>query len=198
MSQFDTDQTKFIKFNDNLNNYYYFRGGLDNGDIERLDKQLEGVSLQEGNTSGVINKSYRDSRIYWIPKSDEWLWLYNKIGMYAKRANDAMWNFDISFMNEQVQYTEYDESYQGKYDWHVDFGSGSSSMRKIAIVVQLSAPEEYEGGDLQFYTSKSVTTAPKDTGTVICFPTYFLHRVTPVTKGKRRSLVLWVSGKPFQ
>lgn len=155
-------------------------------------------NLFEGNVSGVVDKTYRDSRIQWLPKTDEWKWLYDKIGTFGYRANEAMWNFDISFMNEQVQYTEYDASYSGKYDWHVDFGAGVSSMRKIAIIVQLSDPSEYEGGELQFYTTKNVTVAPKDKGTVICFPTYFLHRVTSLTKGKRRSLVLWVSGNPFR
>jgi len=221
MSQFDTDNTKFIKFNANLNNYYFFRGGLTGDDIDRLDKQIynefvakasEGKgnvedteikskiaeNLFEGNVSGVVDKTYRDSRIQWLPNNEEWKWLYDKIGTFAFRANEAMWHFDISFMNEQIQYTEYDASYSGKYDWHVDFGSGVSSMRKIAIVIQLSDASDYEGGDLQFYTTKNVTTAPKDKGTVICFPTYFLHRVTNVTKGKRRSLVLWVSGNPFR
>jgi len=220
MSQFDTDHTKFIKFNSNLNNYYFFKNGLSSDDIDRLTKQLysefatdnkdvntdnsktidQGLTetLIEGNVSGVIDKSYRDSRIQWIPKTDEWKWLYDLIGSYAYRANEAMWNFDISFMNEQIQFTEYDESYAGKYDWHLDVGGGVSSLRKIAIVVQLSDSSDYEGGDLQFYTMKSLTTAPKDKGTVICFPTYFLHRVTSVTKGKRRSLVLWVSGPPFR
>jgi PKHD-type hydroxylase len=228
MSQFDTDPTKFIKFNHNLNNYYYFRAGLSNEDIEKLTKQLyEELSknqknatndqvketetkespdvsskisdkLFEGNVSGVIDKDYRDSRIQWIPNNKEWKWLYDKIGTYAYRANEAMWHFDISFMNEQIQFTEYDESYAGKYDWHVDFGGGSSSMRKISIVIQLSDPADYEGGDLQFYTNKVITDAPKEKGTVICFPSYFLHRVTSVKKGKRRSLVLWVSGAPFR
>lgn len=217
MSQFDTDPTKFIKFNDNLNNYYFFRGGLSTDDIDRMTKQLytelhipelQGQfknvldtiteKLHEGNVSGVIDKTYRDSRIHWIPKNNDWEWLYSKIGNFVFRANETMWNFDISFMNEQIQYTEYDADYSGKYDWHVDFGAGISSMRKIAIVIQLSDPNEYEGGELQFYTTKNLTIAPKDKGTVICFPTYFLHRVTPLAKGKRRSLVLWVSGTPFR
>jgi PKHD-type hydroxylase len=152
---------------------------------------------------GIIDKTYRDSRIHWIPKTDEWNWLYSKIYTIANKANEATWHFDIRYMNEKIQYTEYDASYAGKYDWHVDFatvdfGSGFSSQRKVAIVVQLSEPDEYEGGELQFYINREPTTAPKEKGTIICFPTYFLHRVTPVTKGKRRSLVLWTSGPPFR
>ncbi|MEX0595061.1 MAG: hypothetical protein WD512_01070, partial [Candidatus Paceibacterota bacterium] len=149
MSQFDTDQTQFIKFNANLNNYYFFRGGLTEEDIDRLTKQLykefanksssqNDVNNEEletkitenlfkGNVSGVVDKTYRDSRIQWLPKTEEWKWLYDKIGTFAYRANEAMWHFDISFMNEQIQYTEYDASYSGKYDWHVDFGGGVSS-----------------------------------------------------------------------
>jgi len=198
MTQFDNDNTKFIKFNDNLNNYYYFSEYLTNEDIENLDKLLDNVILEEGNVAGIVDKTYRSSKIKWIPKTDTFLWLYNKMGYCAYTANINMWNFDISYMNENIQYTEYDESYSGKYDWHIDIGSDESSLRKIALVVQLSGPDEYEGGELQLYKKKDIDIAPKKKGTVICFPTYFLHRVTPVTKGKRRSLVLWVSGNPFR
>jgi len=227
MSQFDNDSTKFMKYNANLNNYYYFTGGLSIEDINKLTKQLydelsnnqknesnisknesnqsdQPISstisekLMEGNVSGIIDKTYRDSKIHWLPKNDAWNWLYAKIGTFAYKANETMWQFDISFMNENIQYTEYEASYSGKYDWHLDFGPGVTSLRKIAIVVQLSDPADYEGGNLQFYTNRHITDAPKEQGTVICFPTYFLHRVSPLTKGKRRSLVLWVSGNPFR
>ena len=80
----------------------------------------------------------------------------------------------------------------------VDVGAAETSKRKISISVQLSGPEDYEGGDLQFYIKRDLITAPKTRGTATLFPSYFLHRVRPVTKGRRRCLILWISGPPFK
>ncbi len=66
------------------------------------------------------------------------------------------------------------------------------------MVLQLSDPEEYEGGIFELFINKHVRELPKKKGMVALFPSYFMHRVTPVTKGERRSLVLWVSGPPFR
>jgi PKHD-type hydroxylase len=197
-SQNDLDKTNFIP---NLINYYYFDKAFDKETLDQLDEQLKGLSPEEmidGNTSEVVNKSYRNSRIHWIPKAEEWKWLYDHMGMLAKRANDEIWHFNITHMNEMIQYTEYDEEYEGHYDWHVDIGAGQTSMRKISISVQLSEPEDYEGGDLQFYFKRDLVTAPKARGTAVLFPSFILHRVRHVTKGKRRCLILWISGQPFK
>lgn len=200
MSQFDQDNTKFIKYNNDLINYYYFENGLDKEMIEKLKNQLKEIKpkLYDGNTSGVIDKTYRESQIWWIPKNKDFKWLYDRIGTLIKNGNDNMWNFDITHMNEEIQYAEYHAENAGHYDWHVDIGGASTSMRKISISIQLSDPEEYEGGELQFFFKRNTVTAPKTKGTAILFPSFMLHRVTPITKGTRKSLVLWVSGPPFK
>ena len=72
------------------------------------------------------------------------------------------------------------------------------SRRKISITVQLSDPSEYEGGDLQIKINAGQSDTPKGLGNVVIFPSYLLHRVTPVTKGLRRSLVLWITGPAFK
>ena len=74
----------------------------------------------------------------------------------------------------------------------------NSNWRKISISVQLDDENDYMGGDLQFYTKQTLTNAPRKKGTVIMFPSYLLHRVTPVVKGVRHSLVTWISGPPFR
>ena len=71
---------------------------------------------------------------------------------------------------------------------------GATQRRKISIVLQLSDPEEYEGGELEMFVSKDIQKIPKKKGAAVLFPSYCMHRVTPVTKGERRSIVLWVSG----
>jgi PKHD-type hydroxylase len=71
-------------------------------------------------------------------------------------------------------------------------------VRKLSISIQLTNPEEYEGGELYLYDDDKGTLMDKTQGTLIIFPSYVLHEVTPVTKGERNSLVTWVTGKQFK
>jgi PKHD-type hydroxylase len=66
------------------------------------------------------------------------------------------------------------------------------------MVIQLSEPNEYEGGDLQLLSGSEPTTADKAKGKVVMFPSYMLHRVTPVTSGIRKTLVVWITGPSFK
>ena len=145
-----------------------------------------------------LDVEYRRSKISWVPKIEKFKWLYEKLGIMTNEANENLWNFDIVGMSEPIQYTEYDKSYKGYYDWHMDIGNGDISKRKISFTIQLSEPWEYEGGELQFMISKDIITFAKERGSVICFPSFFMHRVRPVTKGNRKSLVLWISGPPYR
>ena len=108
-------------------------------------------------------------------------------------------NFDLYTILDDIQYTEYYATKKGHYGWHQDIGSGWLSKRKVSITVQLSGPDEYEGGDLEYWRGgDGCETAPKDKGLVFIFPSYMMHRVTPVTKGIRRSFVLWVGGEHYR
>jgi PKHD-type hydroxylase len=80
----------------------------------------------------------------------------------------------------------------------MDVGNGDISKRKISLTIQLSAPWEYEGGELQFMISKDIITFSKEKGSVICFPSFYMHRVLPLKKGNRKALVLFISGPPFR
>ena len=73
-----------------------------------------------------------------------------------------MWNFKINTFCEDLQYAEYYSENRGQYDWHLDIGEMSSSTRKLSISIQLSDPEDYEGGELQFQTGRTVRAAPKE------------------------------------
>jgi PKHD-type hydroxylase len=112
-------------------------------------------------------------------------------------ANKEMWQFDIPSILDVVQYTQYYEN-GGHYDWHTDTGPHPFNTRKISITVQLSDPNEYEGGDLELKLGNQTSKMPKEKGCAVLFPSYILHRVTPVTKGIRKSLVLWVGGSVFK
>lgn len=183
-----------------LDNYYYFQGVLNDATIDKILAIGAGLPTKSGAIGGaelINDESYRVSSVAWIPLVSEHYWLYDLLGKYGCLANDRMWQFAISGCAEEIQFATYHANNQGHYDWHLDLGT-SSCHRKISMSVQLSDPDEYEGGDLTFMTGRSIQTASRKKGTVIAFPSYLLHRVTPVTRGTRRSLVLWLSGEPFR
>ena len=147
----------------------------------------------------IVVKGYRKSEVIFIPRNKHTLWLYYKLGELVTKVNKEMnWDFDITTMSEQVQYAEYNSEYKGFYEWHLDIGDNSSCKRKISISIQLSDEKEYEGGELEFKTGMTNIEAPKNFNSVVLFPSYLLHRVRPVTKGTRRSIVLWISGPKFK
>ena len=189
---------KYAKINKNLTNYYIFEKGFSLELCNDIRTRLQDAPLIDGVVgNGQVNIGIRSSRVYWLPKNQKFMDVYSIIFSMVGRANDTFFNFQIDSIDSKIQYTVYDEVAKGHYGWHMDVGS-NNSRRKLSVVVQLSDPSEYEGGELQIQSdSTTPITVEKEKGTVIIFPSYLLHRVTPVTKGTRRSLVLWIDGPPF-
>ena len=109
----------------------------------------------------------------------------SKVGNICRSLNGLHWRFDISGFAEDLQYTRYNSD-GCFYGWHIDNGVKGSEypQRKLSITLQLSDASEYEGGDFQF-TLVNFQHFQKEKGLVDCvFPSYSLHQVTPVTKGK--------------
>jgi len=185
-----------LEKNENMTNYYYFDGLLDDDEIKRIRGLAKLYKEEDGNVSGIVDDSYRRSKIRWIEEggNEE---LYERFVRLMKTANEDMWKFHITGMEDNLQFTEYDGDYEGFYDWHMDFGGYGSSTRKLSMVVQLSDPNEYEGGELQFWVNRGIINAPNKKGTVIFFPSYLTHRVNPVKNGHRETLVSWYHGPPF-
>lgn len=201
--------SNFVQLNDKkcLDEYYYFENSFSEEELKKIGELVNKynnnlkdaiiVNSDNKNIKNDIDNSYRSSKISWIPLNNNSKWLYQKIGSFVNIANQELWDFDILGMTEMIQYGEYRSSENGHYDWHMDLG-GDVINRKISVTIQLSDPQEYEGGELQFMTSRKITNAPKGKGITVIFPSYFLHRVTPVTKGIRKSLVIWITGKAFR
>lgn len=141
----------------------------------------------------------RKSQIKWLKYDQypEFFWVYNRLQTAIERANTTFWNFNLYSMPEHIQYTEYYAG-GGHYDWHMDIGPQELSTRKVSITVQLSHPDEYIGGDLELLRSPEAEKAPRGYGSVVVFPSYMMHRVTKVTEGTRKSLVLWVGGESYK
>ena len=180
-------------------NYYWYKEGFTKAELERVYKQVESIPFQKATTFGQSDDSVRSSNVKSIPKTAEWEWLYQRLMNYAVEANRELWDFDLISAIELIQYTEYYASEGGHYDWHQDIGPGIPSQRKVSITVQLSEDNEYEGGDLEIWQGgKVVQSCQRGAGVVVVFPSYMMHRVTKVTKGTRRSFVLWVGGQHYK
>ncbi len=185
-----------------MQQYYFFKEGFTKEELNKISQGVAKLPFKKASTAGGNDKKVRSSSVKWVPQNNEWFWLYEKLSDYAVQANFALWNFDITQIPEQIQYTEYYASEQGHYDWHADIGPGLLSKRKISITVQLTEPDEYEGGDLEVFKGGSMNgpfdKAHRKAGCVFIFPSFLMHRVAPVTKGTRKSFVLWLGGSHYK
>jgi PKHD-type hydroxylase len=165
------------------------------GWIGNLQKLYE---VQKASTGfGDDENTTRKSDIKWLYFDEKTKWLYSRLANISMLANKETWQFDITSILDSIQYTQYYDD-GGHYDWHTDNGPYPMNTRKISITVQLSDPNDYEGGVLELNVGNTIVQMPKEKGCAVLFPSYMLHRVTPVTKGIRKSLVLWVGGTTFK
>lgn len=142
----------------------------------------------------IQNSDIRKSSVCWIPYSKDSAWIYEKISKTIFQCNNVRYGFKLSGFGEPLQLGKYSEG--DHYSWHQDNGPGKFSIRKLSVVIQLSKPEDYDGGELQFlgFEDQKVSSGQGD---MIVFPSFNPHRVTPVSRGERFSLVSWISGPPF-
>lgn len=146
----------------------------------------------------------RRSKTAWI-EPDDAPWIFEKLAKLAQRAN-RVYGFDLLGFTEDAQFTLYDEP-GAFYDWHQDGLGGEVAVRKLALVLQLSDPADYEGGDLEMFNIvheydpadvRAWSTEARLRGSLVVFPAFEYHRVTPIVSGRRYSLVCWVGGPPFR
>ena len=138
-------------------------------------------------------QNIRRSKICWL--SDKWIKML--LWEYVLKANKAF-QIDIK-NNSEMQFIEYRHNEKGHYDWHHDVNwNGQDGMdRKLSVTIQLSDSNEYVGGNFEFDEIKTNVDF-KPQGTMIIFPSYLRHRVSPVTFGTRRSLVAWYYGPKWR
>ena len=182
-----------INKHSDLNSYYWFEEYFSPEEIENIKKiseKYETVEAIAGREGGGKVQGVRSSSIKWLEPSEETSWIYEKMCKAINIANKNLWNFDWEGQTDEIQYTEYYDIKGGKYDWHIDVGNGTMSMRKISAVVLLN--DGYEGGKLQLKSIGENLDMKK--GNMFIFPSFISHRVTPVTKGTRKSLVMWAGG----
>ena len=189
-------------------------GGASKDDEKNLDKK---GNLKKSVVKNVQKK--RKSDIVWMND----LWIYKEIHPYIHEANQrAGWNFEWDW-SESCQFTKYGIGQY--YGWHCDswdkpysrppLADGTrpidhGKIRKLSVTISLSHPDEYVGGNLEFDFRNQVDwdrnkkaaihscEGIRPRGSIIVFPSFVWHRVAPVTKGTRYSLVIWNLGYPFK
>ena len=175
-----------------------------NIELQKIIEYCQSAPIAEAKTVGG-EKNYRVSQIKWIfPKEDN-LWFFEKMNRHLEMVNNRWYGFDLNGY-PSFQYTEYHAEEKGHYDWHMDLHPGLKEgpvesdfiqPRKLSLSIMLN--DDYEGGDLQFNIrgEDAPQTPEKKVGRIITFPSFILHRVTPVISGIRKSIVVWVMGAKF-
>lgn len=209
----------------NLENYYWYSIKAFSNDFcdkviktAKLQKPIVGLTgdviklLEEGKkpSKKIIKNLHkqRNSNIVWLENQ----WIYDAVYPMLYKANqEANWNFSFDW-SEPCQFTKYSKGQF--YDWHCDsfykpFDKDRGEnfvgkIRKLSCTISLSDPKDYKGGELEFDFrndkkpvpfKKCIEILPR--GSICIFPSFVWHRVRPVTKGTRYSLVIWTLGKPF-
>lgn len=141
----------------------------------------------------------RRADLSWLDDLPQAAWVMDRMIRLVAAANRESFGFDLTEFAESPQVARYGAEREGHFDWHSDIGAGAlAAKRKLTIVVQLSDPQAYDGAALELRPDSNIRQAPRDQGTAILFPSFVLHRVTPVTQGERWSLTLWSHGPAFR
>jgi PKHD-type hydroxylase len=164
--------------------------------IDAGQKQPREDGQVGGGKGGQVDTKTRLSHISWIPFQilPE---MYKTLERAMKQTNGNHFGFEGMQITEPAQFTEYSNG--GFYDWHIDSDVNCANeppVRKISMTCLLSNENEFEGGGLELM-SEGKFARPKQ-GHAIFFASFIRHRVVPVTKGTRRSLVMWFGGTPFK
>ena len=188
-----------MKQNDRFQFVVHKENFLSLSQCQKLMRYLETGQPTESELAGnyddnLLNKKVRDNKEVVINNEK----LNNKLKMVFELSNHSIYDYNIQEM-EKVKILRYENG--GKYKWHTDTGAKETSTRKLTAVVQLSDETLYEGGDLEFGitddSGEKNYTAPRTRGSIIIFPSFLSHRVTPITKGRRYSLITWMLGDCF-
>ena len=144
--------------------------------------------------SDLASRDNRVSDIAWIAPDADAQWLFHRLALLFTQVN-ASYKFELLGFVEALQFTNYGPGHY--FGWHVDLGGDDTASRKLSLTVQLSDATDYEGCDLAFHGAAEMPIA-RQRGCATFFPSYLAHQVTPVTHGRRRSLVAWAYGPAFR
>lgn len=156
-----------------------------------LDKIIIAPATSLSN-EGVIQQE--QGSFGWVPEGDGYEWINDLMSNVTKEVNMKFFEFDVTHFH-RLQYVSYSEG-QGQDD-HVDYDTeiGTWDARKLSFSLLLN--DDFEGGDLEIL-GKDKFTADRKSNSIVFYPSYLRHRITPVTKGVRKSIEGWICGPKFR
>lgn len=202
----NTRERRFITYP-----FCYWDNAFSSEEIDRMCNHViydignvqDGTVFSQGESQSAQG---RKSKVNFFHKNENTEWFFNKLNYYINELNNNYYNFDINGY-DAIQYTEYHSSVLGKYDWHMDtfisdqIPENEIDTRKLSAIVLASEPgKDFTGGDFQLNIGSEQNPASilMHKGKLIIFPSFLIHRVTPVTQGIRKSFVVWVTGPKFR
>ena len=151
---------------------------------------------------GNVNEEIRKSNIRWIKKTQETSWFFDKINLTAEAINNNWYNMNLNGY-DSMQWTEYEGTEEGMYEAHMDIhlnrdNSQHGGTRKLSMSLLMNEPGvDFEGGEFEYLDGATWIKMDAKKGRIVAFPSWIIHRVRPVTKGIRRSIVVWLVGPKF-
>ncbi|SFK03464.1 2OG-Fe(II) oxygenase [Celeribacter neptunius] len=159
----------------------------------------EGELKDAGLVKNRSDHNLRRADLGWLDERAGGDWIMERIMHLVAEANRAHFDFALTEFGESPQVARYGAERQGHFTWHSDIGEGAlASRRKLTMVVQLSDPRAYRGGALELQPDANIRVSDRTKGSAVLFPSFVLHRVTPVHEGERYSLSTWVHGPAFR
>jgi PKHD-type hydroxylase len=182
-----------LKINGHVTSPLVFTGIFSLEECERIMGLSQNRRLHAG-TMMYAKPNIRKAAIAWIDIQKDSQWLYEKVWSTFQALN-RWFKFDLVGLVDEIQFAKY--AVGDGFGWHLDAGGGQTSTRKLSMSVQLCDEADYAGGDLEFCACPQLDPRRR-LGTIIVFPSFLAHRVTPITRGTRCSLVAWAHGPTFK
>ncbi|WP_282063559.1 2OG-Fe(II) oxygenase [Roseobacter litoralis] len=170
------------------------------GECERIIAAIAQTPTKEALLVGQRqDHNLRNAELVWIDNVDGMGWVMERLIALVRASNVEHFDFDLREFAESPQVAIYKDTDGGHFAWHSDIGDGPvARKRKLTLVLQLSKPGSYDGGDLEIMPGAQVLAAGRAQGCVSIFPSFTLHHVTPVKRGTRHSMTVWAHGPAFR
>jgi PKHD-type hydroxylase len=161
-------------------------------ECQRVMAVIGTLPLEPARADGAFTG--RSGAVAWLHRDSESAWIFDRVEQLGLQYA-ARHGIHAVALSEPLQFAEYGSG--ARFEWHIDTGTPPTARRKVTVSAQLSDPETYDGGDLEFVGEYPALYA-RFQGNGVAFSSALGHRVTPIRRGTRRSLIGWIEGDPYR
>ena len=181
-----------------------FHTGINSDMVKNIIDTVSGTKIESASVFGetdepLVDEKIRKCKVTPLQKTH---WINGLLDYYVRSVNNEVYDYDLIGWHSDLQFLHYKGKGSG-YVWHCDNGAEENDygVRKLTVILGLSDPNDYEGGELQVImsgTSRQVNRLKLNLGECVIFPSTSLHRVTPLKSGERSVIVGWYGGPDFR